>query len=71
MPAPKVVLDTNVLISGTAYPRRIPGKIMSAWMSGQIQVTLSNDTLDELRRTLPPALPTWVSDAEFKSMSIA
>jgi predicted nucleic acid-binding protein len=26
----KIVLDTNVLLSGTAYPTSIPGKIVSA-----------------------------------------
>ena len=27
----KVVLDTNVLISGLAYPNSIPGRIVAAW----------------------------------------
>jgi uncharacterized protein len=67
MPALKVVLDTNVLISGAAYPRSIPGKIMAAWVSGQIQVTLSNYILDELRRTLPRLRAQHgLSDAEIE-----
>lgn len=48
-----VVLDTNVLLSGIAYPASIPGAIVAAWRSGSLQVTLSHYILDELRRVLP------------------
>ncbi len=48
-----VVLDTNVLLSGTAYPNSIPGKIVSAWRSGYLDVILSQYILDELQRVLP------------------
>ncbi len=49
----KIVLDTNVLLSGTAYPTSIPGKIVSAWRSGGVDVVLSQYILDELQRVLP------------------
>ena len=49
----RVVLDTNVLLSGIAYPASVPGKIMAAWRHGSINVLLSPDILDELRRVLP------------------
>lgn len=49
----RVVLDTNVLLSGIAYPASIPGKIMAAWRHGAIEVLLSVYILDELRRVLP------------------
>ncbi len=49
----RVVLDTNVLLSGIAYPASIPGKIMAAWRHGSIDVVLSDFILDELRRVLP------------------
>jgi uncharacterized protein len=48
-----IVLDTNVLLSGTAYPNSIPGKIVSAWRSGSLEVILSQYILDELQRVLP------------------
>ena len=38
----RVVLDTNVLLSGIAYPTIIPGKIMAAWRHGSVEVILSN-----------------------------
>jgi putative PIN family toxin of toxin-antitoxin system len=49
----RVVLDTNVLLSGVAYPVSIPGKIMAAWRHGSVDVILSGFILDELRRVLP------------------
>jgi putative PIN family toxin of toxin-antitoxin system len=49
----RVVLDTNVLLSGIAYPRSIPGKILAAWRRGALDVVLPEYILDELRRVLP------------------
>lgn len=48
-----VVLDTNVIVSGIAYPGSTPGKIVNAWRHGTIRVVLSTFILDELRRVLP------------------
>jgi len=53
MPALRVVLDTNVLLSGLAYPATVPGKIMAAWRHGSVEVLLSAYILEELRRVLP------------------
>jgi putative PIN family toxin of toxin-antitoxin system len=49
----RVVLDTNVLLSGIAYPASVPGKIMAAWRHGSVEVLLSAYILDESRRVLP------------------
>jgi len=49
----RVVLDTNVVLSGIAYPASIPGKIMTAWRHGSLEVLLSPYILEELRRVLP------------------
>lgn len=49
----RVVLDTNVLLSGIAYPASVPGKILSAWRHGSVDVLLSAYILEELRRVLP------------------
>lgn len=49
----RVVLDTNVLLSGIAYPASVPGKIMAAWRHGSVEVLLSAYILDELRGVLP------------------
>lgn len=53
MAALRVVLDTNVLLSGIAYPASVPGKIIAAWRHGSIDVLLSAYILEELRRVLP------------------
>lgn len=53
MPALRVVLDTNVLLSGIAYPGSVPGKLVAAWRHGALEVVLSDYILEELRRVLP------------------
>ncbi|MBI2398096.1 MAG: putative toxin-antitoxin system toxin component, PIN family [Xanthomonadales bacterium] len=49
----RVVLDTNVLVSGLAYPGSVPGRIVGAWRQGGLVVALSRYILDELSRVLP------------------
>lgn len=49
----RIVLDTNVLLSGIAYPGSVPGKILAAWRHGSVEIVLSAYILDELRRVLP------------------
>jgi putative PIN family toxin of toxin-antitoxin system len=49
----RVFLDTNVLLSGIAFPGSVPGRIMSAWRLGSIEVVLSDFIMEELRRVLP------------------
>ena len=49
----RVVLDTNVLLSGLAQPGSVPGKIVAAWRHGSLEVVLSHCILEELRRVLP------------------
>ena len=47
-----IVPDTNVLISGFAYPNSIPGKIISAWHHKKIKFTVSYYILDEFERVM-------------------
>jgi uncharacterized protein len=49
----RVVLDTNVLVSGLAYPGSVPGRIVSVWRQGGLDVVLSRYILDEMSRVLP------------------
>jgi putative PIN family toxin of toxin-antitoxin system len=49
----RVVLDTNVLVSGLAYPLGIPGRILNSWQLGGLDVVLSKYILDEMVRVLP------------------
>jgi putative PIN family toxin of toxin-antitoxin system len=53
MPGLRVVLDTNVLVSGLAYPSSVPGRIVGVWRRGGLDVVLSRYILDELSRVLP------------------
>lgn len=49
----RVVLDTNVLVSGLAYPASVPGQIVALWHMGGLDVALSRYILDETIRALP------------------
>jgi len=49
----RVILDTNVLVSGLAYASSPPGRIVAAWRSGAFDVVLSPYLLAELARVLP------------------
>lgn len=45
----RVVLDTNVLISGVFFGG-VPGRLLSAWAAGKIVMVLSPAILEEYRR---------------------
>ena len=49
----RIVLDTNVLVSGLAYPTSVPGRSVGAWRGGRLDVVLSRYILAELLRVLP------------------
>jgi uncharacterized protein len=45
----KVVLDTNVLVSGIFFGG-LPGRLVEAWLHGQLELVLSPAILAEYRR---------------------
>jgi putative PIN family toxin of toxin-antitoxin system len=45
----KVVLDTNVVLSGIFFGG-VPGRILTAWSEGRVQLVLTPEILDEYRR---------------------
>lgn len=61
-----MVLDTNVLVSGLAYPAGVPGRIVSAWQRGGLDVVQSKYILDEMVRVLPRLSPNKRSPAEVR-----
>ena len=48
----KVVLDTNVLLSGLMYPGSTPGRIVRAWREARFELLLSTEQLTEIGRVL-------------------
>lgn len=48
----KVVLDTNVLVSGLLYPSSVPGRIVAAWREARFELVTSREQLTELARVL-------------------
>ena len=65
----RVVLDTNVLVSGLAYPSGTPGRIVSAWHRGGLDVVLSKYILDEMVRVLPKLSSNKRSFAEIRDLA--
>lgn len=49
----RVVLDTNVIVSGLAYPGGVPSRFLTTWLAGGLELTLSHYILDEVARVLP------------------
>lgn len=48
----RVVLDTNVLVSGFSSPHGTPGQLLSLWLAGVYELVLSQAILTETERTL-------------------
>ncbi|NMG34224.1 putative toxin-antitoxin system toxin component, PIN family [Azoarcus sp. TTM-91] len=65
----RVVLDTNVLVSGLAYPASVPGRILTAWRQGGIDLVLSRYILDEMVRVLPRLPRISLSEAEIRDLA--
>jgi putative PIN family toxin of toxin-antitoxin system len=68
MPGLRVVLDTNVLVSGLAYPGSVPGRIVSVWRQGGLDVVLSRYILDEMSRVLPRLTRAGLSFDEIRDL---
>lgn len=69
MPGLRVVLDTNVLVSGLAYPGSVPGRIVIAWRQGGLEVALSRYILDEMVRALPRLSRIRMTPAEIRDLA--
>jgi putative PIN family toxin of toxin-antitoxin system len=65
----RVVLDTNVLVSGVAYPGSIPGRIRSAWRQGGVDLVLSHYILDEVVRVLPRLKRITLTSTEIRDLA--
>jgi putative PIN family toxin of toxin-antitoxin system len=64
----RVVLDTNVLVSGLAYPGSIPGHIVGVWRQGGMDVVLSRYILDEIAKVLPRLSRIQLNDSEIRDL---
>ncbi|MFP3247688.1 MAG: putative toxin-antitoxin system toxin component, PIN family, partial [Paraburkholderia sp.] len=65
----RVVLDTNVLVSGLAYPGSVPGRIVAAWRQGGLEVALSHYILDEMVRVLPRLPKVQMTPVEIRDLA--
>ncbi|MGD0734670.1 MAG: putative toxin-antitoxin system toxin component, PIN family [Terracidiphilus sp.] len=69
MPGLRVVLDTNVLVAGLAFPLGIPGRIVGAWQRGGLDVVLSRYILEEMVRVLPRLPRNSLSPEEIRDLA--
>ena len=69
MPGRRVVLDTNVLVSGLAYPKSVPGRIIAAWRQGGLEIALSRYILDEMVRVLSRLSRIRLAPAEIRDIA--
>jgi putative PIN family toxin of toxin-antitoxin system len=65
----RVVLDTNVLVSGLAYPGSTPGHILNAWRQGGLELVLSRYILDEMVRVLPRLARISLNPSEIRDLA--
>jgi putative PIN family toxin of toxin-antitoxin system len=65
----RVVLDTNVLVSGLAYPGSVPGRIVGVWRQGGLDVVLSRYILDEMVRVLPRLSRLHLNSSEIRDLA--
>lgn len=65
----RVVLDTNVLVSGLAYPGSVPGRIVGIWRQGGLDVVLSRYILDEMVKVLPRLSRIHLSSREIRDLA--
>ena len=63
----RLVLDTNVLVSGVAYAGGPPGRLVAAWRSGAFELVSCEFAFAELNRVLPRmAARTGMSSMEVR-----
>ena len=65
----RVVLDTNVLVFGLAYPASIPGRIFGVWRQRGLNLTLSRYILDEMVRMLPRLRQVSLNAQEIRDLA--
>jgi putative PIN family toxin of toxin-antitoxin system len=65
----RVVLDTNVLVSGLAYPGSVPGRIVGIWRQGGLDVVLSRYILDEMVKVLSRLSRIHLSSSEIRDLA--
>lgn len=65
----RAVLDTNVLVSGLAYPASIPGRIVGPWRQGGLDVVLSRYIVDEMARVLPRLSRVQLNASEIRDLA--
>ena len=65
----RVVIDTNVLVSGITYPYGHSGIIVALWRSGSIEAVLSRYILEEFKKVLPRLSKNTLNNEEITQLA--
>ena len=68
MTALRVVLDTNVIVSGLARPASKPGLILEACSQGAVALVLSRYILEKTLRVLPKVAKEGMTAAKIRDL---
>ena len=68
-PKPKVVIDTNIWISGLIFGG-IPAKVIELFVNGDIVLITSEENISELRRKVHQRFPLFVPQLPILEASI-
>lgn len=61
----RVVLDTNVLVSGLLSSNGAPGRILDAWRAGHFELVVGDALIDEFKRVCAyPKLAPYLTPAD-------
>lgn len=60
----RLVLDTNMLVSGLLFPDGPPSRLVKAWRSGAFDLVISDFVIDELTRTWAHLAPRLMSSPD-------
>lgn len=63
-----LVIDTNVLVSGMAYPGSVPGQVLRLWEQGAFAIALSQHIVDETMRVLPRVLKSAMPEEALRKL---
>jgi len=48
----RIVLDTNIFVSGIHWKQGASGKVIDSWLEGKIELVSSQEIIDEIVETL-------------------
>ena len=65
----RVVIDTNVLVSGLLSKKGAPGRILDAWQAGKFELVVSDALVEEFKRVCAyPKLAPYLTSVDIGTL---